>query len=115
MRVIIAGSRSINNQSIVEEAIKNSGFEITEVVSGNAKGVDICGELYAIKNNLPAMLFPANWSKYGKSAGPIRNQLMADYADALIAIPGKDSKGTWDMIRKANAKGLKVYIYKGYL
>ena len=112
MRVIIAGSRNINDLEMVKYAVLQSGFEITEVVSGNASGIDRQGEIYAHLNNIPVKVFEACWSAYGRSAGPIRNQLMIDYADALIAIPGtKESRGTWDIISKAKRKGLRVFVY----
>jgi hypothetical protein len=112
MKTIIAGSRGITGGVIVEAAIRASGFTITEVVSGCAMGVDRVGEFWAMLNAVPVKHFPADWNTHGKVAGSIRNQQMADYAEALIAIPGKTSKGTWDMIRKAEAKGLKVYVHR---
>lgn len=108
MRVIIAGPRDLYDYPLVEEIIKESGFSILEVVSGGATGVDSMGEIYAMKNDIPIKRFEADWDKYGKSAGPIRNQLMAEYAEALIAVD-KQTPGTTDMIRKARKQGLKVY------
>jgi len=112
MKTIIAGSRTINSYRLVKEAIRDSGFEITEVVSGHAKGADAWGELYAQQNNIDLVMFPANWNKYGKSAGAIRNQKMADYAEALIAIWDGKSKGTQRMIEIAKEKSLQVFVYK---
>lgn len=96
---------------MLELAIFASEFEITEVVCGGARGVDALGRSYAYSMKIPVKLFPANWEEHGKSAGPIRNTLMADYADALIAIWDGKSRGTGDMINKAKSKGLKVYVY----
>lgn len=112
MKVIIAGSRDIASYRLVKEAIRNSGFEITEVVSGHARGVDSMGELYAEQNGIDLVIFPANWNKYGKSAGHKRNYKMAMYADALIAIWDGESKGTKGMIDIATEKGLKVFVWK---
>lgn len=111
MKVIIAGSRNITSFAVVEAAIKQSGFEITEVVSGRCRGVDLLGEDWAKRNGIPVKPFPADWDKHGKSAGPIRNMQMAEYAEALIAIPKAHSKGTKDMIRRAEAWRLKIYIH----
>jgi predicted Rossmann fold nucleotide-binding protein DprA/Smf involved in DNA uptake len=110
MRTIIAGSRNIEEYSLLLEAIKSSGIEITSVVSGGAPGVDTLGERYAEENSLTCTRFPANWEKYGKAAGPIRNRLMAANADALIAIWDGKSPGTKNMIQEAEKKGLQVYI-----
>lgn len=116
MKVIIAGSRDITSYSQVCSAIRLSNFEITEVVSGKAKGVDSIGEHYALMHKIPIKEFPAEWEKYkrpkGKNpAGIIRNQEMAEYADALVAVWDGVSTGTKDMIKKAKLEGLKVYIH----
>jgi len=112
VKVIIAGSRSITSYATVEEAVKASGFEITEVVSGKAIGVDKLGEEYALKHGIPCALFPADWAKYGKSAGFKRNQKMAEYADGLVAVWDGKSHGTAHMVTAAKAKNLKVYLHK---
>ena len=110
MKVIIAGGRKIIDYSLVEKAVKESGFDITEVVSGKARGVDLLGETWAVHHNLPVKLFPADWTKYRNGAGPIRNKQMAEYADALIVVWDGKSSGTADMIENAKKRGLKVYI-----
>lgn len=110
MKVIIAGSRSIFEYNLVEEAVEESGFDISCVVSGMAKGVDVLGEQWAIKHIKNIHYCPANWNKHGKSAGYIRNAEMADIADALIAIWDGKSKGTKHMIDIAKTKGLQIYI-----
>ena len=45
----------------------------------------------------------------------IRNQVMADHADALIAVWDGASKGTADMIDRAKKRGLKVFVYDAEL
>lgn len=113
MKVIIAGDRNIDNMDIVKSAIVKSRFHITEVVCGMCRGVDILGRQWAIENNIPVKEFPANWSKFGRAAGPIRNREMAEYADALIAILMPNSVGTKNMIQTAAKVGLKnVYIQR---
>lgn len=81
------------------------------MVSGGASGVDLYGEKWARKNDIPIKRFPADWAKYGKRAGLIRNVEMANYADGLIAIWDGQSRGTKHMIDVAKDKGLVVYIY----
>src|SRR5687767_525131 len=112
MKTIIAGSRSITSKEKVFLVIRLSQFNITEVVSGTARGVDSLGEAWAIENNILIRHFPANWNKYGRSAGYRRNVEMADYADALIAIWDGSSRGTANMIEEAKKRGLKTFIYK---
>lgn len=111
MRTIIAGSRSITDYKVVESAVVASQFEITEVVSGGAKGVDILGEEYARQNNIPVKKFLPDWKKHGRKAGILRNCEMGDYAEALVAIWDGKSSGTKHMIDYSQKKNLKVYVY----
>lgn len=115
MKTIIAGSRHITKPKYILEAINlagENGIYVDEIVSGMANGPDYMGYQYALANHIPVKCFPAEWLKYGKAAGPIRNQKMAEYADALIAIWDGVSKGTRDMINRAKACGLKIFVYK---
>lgn len=111
MRVIIAGSRSCEDPSSVYRAVDESKFNITTVISGTARGVDIIGEEWAIENNVPLIRMPANWTHYGRSADKIRNVEMALLADALIAVWDGVSPGTGHMIDVARARGLQIYVY----
>lgn len=110
MRVIIAGSRGIRDYEVVEDAINESQFPISVVVSGGAKGVDQLGELYAESMNLRLHIFEPEWDVHGRAAGPIRNRKMAENADALIAIWDGKSRGTKNMIETATKLGLIVYV-----
>jgi hypothetical protein len=109
VRVIIAGSRSLASLSwlIVRRAVRESGFEVTEVVSGKAKGVDAFGEEWAKQKGVEVAEFYPDWLK-GKGAGYMRNVQMAEYADALVAVWDGKSRGTEHMIgemRKTVAAG----------
>ena len=112
MKVIIAGGRTITDYNLVLSAIRESEYYITEIVSGMAPGVDTLAIQYSQENNLPMAEFHADWKKYGKSAGPIRNRQMADYAHALIAIWDGESRGTKNMIEEATKRNLHVYVYR---
>jgi hypothetical protein len=109
MRTIIAGGRNVNNIDWVNLAVAESKFEITEVVSGTARGADTLGEEWAQAHNVPVKRFPADWDGQGKSAGYKRNQVMATYAEALILVWDGKSKGSGHMLAIAKALGLKVY------
>jgi hypothetical protein len=109
MRVIIAGNRSIRDDAMVRSAIEASGFLISEIVSGGSNGVDESAERIAERDGIPLVRFPADWDKYGKKAGPIRNREMADYADALIAVWDGKSRGTLHMIETMRKAGKPVY------
>lgn len=110
MRVIIAGGREYHNYDTLLKAIEESHFEISVVVSGGASGVDAMGERYASDMNKPLHIYLADWKRYGKAAGPLRNRKMAENADALIAIWDGKSKGTKNMIETAEKMNLYVYV-----
>lgn len=112
MITIIAGCRGITDYPLVTEAVKISGFDITEVVSGGAMGVDALGERWADENEIPIRRFPAYWKEYGKMAGPMRNKEMAKYAEALIAVWDGKSRGTSNMIDEGRKERLKIYIHR---
>jgi DNA primase catalytic core len=117
MKTIIAGSRDAVSYAVLLSAIKKSGFDITEVVSGGAKGADALGERWAADNNIPIKKMPADWSSYGKGAGIKRNGEMADYVvksgtPALIALWDGHSHGTKNMIELAKANKMPVYVAK---
>ena len=111
MKTIIAGMRDFYDYAFVEPYLDMLRHEITEVVSGCATGIDSLGERWAKANGIPIRRFPADWSKHGKAAGPIRNRQMADYADALIAFWDRKSKGTKNMIETAKKSKMKVHIF----
>ena len=114
MRVIIAGSRDITNYRIVSDIIDNSGFNISVILSGNARGVDRLGIRYARDNGIPIEIFEPDWEKFGKKAGIIRNCEMGDKAEGLIAIWDGTSRGTKHMIQYAmDVKCIKkIHIVK---
>jgi hypothetical protein len=110
MKTIIAGSRSINSYEIVERAIKNSEFEIKEIISGTAEGVDKLGERYAQENGIKLTRMPADWNRFGKRAGYLRNVDMANCAEALILVWDGVSKGSKHMLDIARNKKLSIYM-----
>ena len=118
MKLIIAGSRTITDKERVFahidrviQSASEQGITITEIVSGGARGIDKLGESYAKTHSIPLMIFPADWNKYGKSAGYIRNKEMAEYADCLLAIWDRKSKGTKHMIDLAGDNNLTIYSH----
>ncbi len=115
MKIIIAGGRDFIDEVQFKEGIEGAKSLIsqaTEIVSGGAPGADHLGEQWAGQNGISVRKFPAEWGKYGRGAGPKRNQQMAEYADGLIAFWNGTSRGTKDMIERAVDRGLKVYIHQ---
>lgn len=129
MKTIVAGTRTLTlfNLDELVTAIDLSGFKITEVVSGGAQGGDFLGEQYALHRELPVRKFEARWDdltapgavvrrnrrgeQYNVRAGFDRNLLMAQYAEALIALWDGKSTGTADMILQAHRHGLRVFVH----
>jgi hypothetical protein len=111
MKVIIAGSREIENVN-VDAAVTASGFrgEIDEVVSGGALGVNRAGEDWAVLSHIPVKLFAADWARFGKSADVKRNEEMVEYADALVLIWNGKSTGIRSLRDTAIRHGLKVFV-----
>ena len=101
IRLIIAGSRDFDNYELLKEEvdkyIKSMDKPVVEIVSGKAKGADLLGEKYAKEKGLSIAEFPAEWDKYGKKAGYLRNTEMGKYADYAICFTN-GSKGTEMMI-----------------
>ena len=132
-KVIIAGSRKFQDYDLLEhkcDSILSSIEDEIIIISGCCeKGADKLGEKYAQKRGYYVLECPAPWDdiegkpakeiginsrgqKYWKKAGPYRNELMAQEADALIAFAKNDSKGTSNMIYLAHKYELKIRIIK---
>ena len=125
-RFIVAGCRSFDNYQLLSDTMDNflkiHDYDL-EIVSGTCRGADQLGERYASERQLICKRFPANWNRYGKTAGPIRNRQMAEYANYLVAFwdGNKIRSGTWNMITTATKLKLHVevvqftYSNQGYL
>jgi len=121
IRIIIAGSRKFNDYSKMLNKLDELGIHLLatmddiEIVSGHASGADTLGERFAKAYHYPLKIFPAELDKYGKAAGPIRNEQMAKYAaeadrGILVAFPIGESEGTRNMIKLAKQYGLEVNV-----
>lgn len=86
--------------------------ELPLVISGGARGVDTWAVDEAEQWDLPVHVFHADWSQ-GAGAGLVRNQLIVDAADLVVAFWDGKSRGTLDTVRKAHAKGIPVTVYWG--
>lgn len=120
IRIIVAGSRDFNDFGLVDKTLTKYMTDMSltkddiEIVSGCARGADKLGEQFATKHNIACAKFPAEWDRYGKSAGYRRNAQMADYAiqetGVLFAFWDGSSKGTKHMIDLATTKGMNVNV-----
>lgn len=90
MKVAVIGSREIDNINLE----KHLPEECDEIVSGGARGVDSIAARYAEKHGLKLTVFRPDYEKFGKGAPLIRNRLIVEYADAVIAFWDGVSRGT---------------------
>ena len=111
MKLIIAGGRDMK----VTKHFINALFDFfnifpKEIVSGGCRGIDKCGEFYSkhILQKQPT-IFDAKWNTHGKKAGPMRNEEMAKYADALLLIWSGEASGSNDMKEQMKKVGKPVY------
>ena len=96
----------------LETGIYQNQNTIEEVVCGMAKeGGDMLGKVWAEFVKVPIKEFPANWAKYGKAAGHIRNKQMASYADFGVGIWDGFSSGTKNMIKELEAHDKNYVIW----
>ncbi len=108
MKTIIAGSRSFSDYELLRSVCDE--YEITEIVSGTARGADLLGEQYGKEKGIPIKRCPADWNKWGKRAGFLRNVQMAEYGERLIAFWDGESSGTKMMIDEARKRRLEVRV-----
>lgn len=106
IRLVVAGCRNFNDYDLLSQELDKyiadqNKNESLIIVSGCAEGADKLGEKYASEHDLPIERYPAKWDKYGKSAGPRRNEEMAKVADKVIVFWNGKSHGTQSMIKYA--------------
>jgi len=116
-KVVIFGSRDFNNYELLKEKCdaylqnKKETHNII-IVSGHARGADTLGEQYAKEKGYELETYPADWDKYGKKAGFLRNEYMGDISNAAIGFWDGKSHGTKHMIEYCKSKGLDVRVVK---
>lgn len=126
MKVIIAGGRDFVPQQChwdwldkFQKHHEAKNIIISEVVNGGALGADKFAADWAKSHDIGVMWFPAEWSKYGRQAGPYRNKVMADYllrayhrgeTVAVILFPG--GRGTQSMHDEAAKREIQIYDWR---
>ena len=115
-KVIIAGGRDYNNYqqmiTMMDAYLKNKHPYVT-IISGGAKGADSLGERYAALRGYPLIVMKADWDKYFKRAGYLRNEDMLGIANASVCFWNEVSKGTGHMVKisKGSGKPYRVVLY----
>lgn len=115
MAVLVCGGRDYEQHERVFAVLDNihAKKEIICIVTGGAPGADAMAAKWAMQNEVKFLTVPAQWSKHGKAAGPLRNTKMLEdchylFVDYMVvAFPG--GNGTADMVRQAKEKGVKVW------
>ena len=112
MKLIVAGSRTFQDYKTVCEVLNEHRSQITEVITGGARGADRLGYRWAVAHGFGKKhrLFKADWDQYGKSAGSRRNVQMAQAGDVLIAFWDRQSPGTRHMIQCMQELGKPVVV-----
>jgi hypothetical protein len=119
VKVIVAGSRDLDHMEhdhVIAEAMSRwlrehgqcTPLEQVTVLCGECRGADAIGSAIAQASGMPVQSCPADWKTHGRSAGPHRNQHMVDEADGLVVVRYPDSRGSADVLRRAQAKGIPV-------
>lgn len=102
MKVAIVGSRNFPYPDLITDFVDRLP-EGTTVVSGGARGPDSIASTRATTRGLPTEIHPADWDRYGKSAGFLRNTTIVETSDWVVAFWDGHSHGTADTIRKTHA------------
>jgi hypothetical protein len=110
-RVLVCGSRNWTNQKFIYEKLQE--YARHTIIEGGAEGADLIAKDCARLLELYCEEYPADWHKYGRAAGCIRNQqmLVEGKPDLVMAFFMPGSKGTTDMVRRAIEVGIPVKLY----
>lgn len=106
MRIIVCGGRDYADRARVFSELDRLG-PVDMLFHGGARGADALAAAWAKERRVKHFAVPAKWSKYGKRAGPLRNQAMLGHGvDLVVAFPG--GHGTADMVSRARKAGVRV-------
>lgn len=111
--ILITGSRYWTNEALIRAVLEQLPRGSIVVHGHNPRGADAIADRIAQELGLEVRRYPADWDTHGKQAGPLRNQQMLDeqQPDEVHAFPLPDSRGTWDMVRRARAAGVPVHVH----
>ena len=116
MKILVCGDRNWHNYHLIEQTLSDihSHQPIQTIIEGEARGADSLARLAGQRLGIPVMRFPADWSRYGRAAGFIRNQQMLDEGkpDLVLAFHNdiQSSKGTKDMVERARKASIETQI-----
>ena len=108
MKLAVIGSRELYIE--VEDMHKYIPAQVTELVSGGARGIDSCARMYAVAYNLPIKEFLPDYPRFGRAAPLKRNLQIIAYADEILAFWDGHSSGTAYILRQAEKMGKKTRV-----
>jgi len=117
IRLLVCGSREWWDDELLANVLEGRWFTpmVQVLIEGEAPGADSMAKWWARNRRIEVLSFPADWAKYGKAAGAIRNQQMIDEGEPTLVIAFHDdlhnSKGTKDMVKRAQKNGILVELY----
>lgn len=105
--VAVIGSRNFSDYNLLESTLISMP-NITQIISGGAKGADSLAATYAVQHQLPLAIFRPDWKTYGKGAGIVRNRQIMEVAEMVVAFWDGTSKGTANSLKLAKSKGIPI-------
>ena len=114
MVILVCGSRFYTDYAKIYDYLKR--LNASQVIAGGCRGADALAIRAACALGVPFREFPADWQRFGKAAGPMRNQQMLDEGgpDLVLAFHGnlEESKGTKDMVHRAIKQGFPLWLVR---
>lgn len=110
MTVLVCGGRDFDSYEMLRIALDriHQKTPITLIVTGDARGADRLGQLWAKENGVDDSRHPADWKKDGKAAGIIRNVRMLRCHDVDLVVACRGGRGTGDMVRRAERSSIPI-------
>ncbi len=112
MRILVCGDRNWTDKDKIKQTLALLQPDV--VIEGEARGADTIGRKVAEGMGVEVLPFPAQWSRYGRAAGIMRNQQMLDEGKPTLVLAFHsdlpNSKGTKDMVRRARKAGIKTQV-----
>lgn len=110
MKLAVIGSRGFDDYALLY--VHLDSLQIDTIISGGAAGADSLAAKYANEHGIELIEYKPDWAKYGRGAGIVRNKLIIEDADEVIAFWDEVSKGTLHSIKLAEKAGKHVTIVK---
>lgn len=110
MRVAVIGSRDLR----VTDLGKYLPAEVSEIVSGGARGIDTCARRYAEQNNIKLTEFLPDYDRFGRGAPLRRNITIIENSDLVLAFWDGESRGTKFVIDQCKKRGKPIKIFLKY-